>query len=530
MSPASAPFPDQDAASLQTETELKLSLAEGLAKHVWNMPPLAALLTAKPARSRLYSAYYDTPSLDLHRRGVALRLRRQGRRWIQTLKTAGDQGNALQQRVELEVPVTSGVPDPGWVNNSGLPELAGCVVSFDALDVIFTTDFRRSAAIVEPEPGTRIEVCVDEGAVIAGTSSEPICEVELELRQGGLAPLFALAAQLAAHPGIRIETVSKAQRGYRLAGRECPAPAKAGKVALSSGEQVDQLFSRLAFACIAHLQANESGFLHSRNIEYLHQVRVALRRLRSVFTVFSSAVPRNHFREQLLWLRETGRILGQARNWDVFVTEFLPRASAGLAADASARSLARAAGRLRADARRRARDALSSSTYQIGMLRLTHKLLEQGWVDERTAEQRQIAALRARKLARKALGHAHRKLLKEGGQPGRRDSQIVHRLRIRIKKLRYATELLAPLFRPKATRRNSKREYLSRLGAMQEVLGQFNDAANAGRLLEQLARNKDSSRQTAIAYLRGYADALSGALLADFDTQWQRFVKVKPFW
>jgi len=530
MSAASISFPGQDQASLPTEVELKFSLTEALAKRIWHIPPLADLLNDRPESTRLYSAYYDTPSLDLQRRGVALRLRRQKRRWLQTLKTAGNPGSVLQQRVELEVPLARGVPDLEWIGKSGLPELADDVVSFAALDVIFTTQFKRSATIVEPVPGTRIEVCVDEGVVPAGSQSEPIRELELELREGRLAPLFDLAAQLAAHSGIRVETVSKAQRGYRLASRKRAAPAKAEKVKLSPDDDIDKLFGRLAFACIAQLHENESGLLHSRDIEYLHQARIALRRLRSVFSVFSSAVPRDHFREQLAWLTETGRILGQARNWDVFVTEFLPRAGAGQPADAGSRALVRAAGRLRADARRSARDAISNTAYTIGMLRMTQKLLEQGWISERTDEQRRVASLRARKLARKVLGRAHRKLINEGEQLHRDNHHDVHQLRIRIKKLRYATELLAPLFRCKATRRKSRREYLLQLGAMQQVLGKLNDMANAGRLLEQLAGKRDSDRRTTLAYLRGYADAMSYASLADFDTAWQRFVKTKPFW
>ena len=530
MSAANAPHTINDVAALPKETELKLFLPARYVRQVWKLPPIAVLLDSKPAISKLYSAYYDTPSLDLHRHGVALRLRRQGRRWVQTLKTAGEAGSALQQRVELEVPVKTGALDLEWLKNTGLTELAAGAVSLETLDVIFATEFRRTAAIVEPAPGTRIEVCVDEGSVVAGTKSEPICEIELELKQGGLAPLFDLAAQLAAHPGIRVETISKAQRGYRLVSRERPAPAKARKVKLSPDENVDQLFSRLAFACIAQLQENEYGLLHSRDIEYLHQARVALRRLRSVFSLVSSAIPRSHFDEQLVWLSETARILGQARNRDVFVSEFLPRASAGLENGAATQSLMRAAARSRADARRRARDAVSSTAYTIGMLRLTQRLLEQGWIPERTDEQRRVASLRARKMARKTLGRAHRKLVKEGEQLQRHNYNDFHQLRIRIKKLRYATELLAPLFRHKSTRPKSKRQYLSRLGALQQILGKVNDMANAGRLLEQLAVNGDSDRQEALAYLRGYADAMSCASLADFDAAWQRFVKTGPFW
>ena len=526
MSTVSASLSENERATLPTETELKLSLPANQAKQIWNKTPLSTLLDDTPSRLRLYSAYYDTSHLDLRRRGVALRLRRQGRRWVQTLKTTGLPAGALQQRIELEMPVARGLPDLQLLKQSGLSGFAADVVAMDALKVIFTTDFVRSVAVVEPVPGTRIEVCVDQGDVVAGTKRETVCEIELELKQGELSALFHLARQLAAHPDIRIETVSKAQRGYRLAARDRRAPARASGIELSPKDSADQLFTTLAFACIFHLQANEYGVAHTRDIEYLHQARIALRRLRSVFSVFSIAVPRTHFSEQLAWLSETGRVLGEARNWDVFMTDFWPKACAGIADHSAIPYLTRTAARLRADARRRARNALSSPDYSIGMLCLTEKLLEQGWCAERSIDQRDIAALPAKSLAAAILGRAHRKLAKQVRRLNRDHHHDLHQLRIRIKKLRYAIELLAPLWQ-----HQRKDKYLSQLAVMQKTLGEINDAATAGRLLDQLATaSRDGIRLEAIAYLRGYGDAMSSALLSGFDAAWKGFVRTKPFW
>lgn len=418
-----------------------------------------------------------------------------------------------------------GEPDVAWLESTGLPELTDGIVR-ETLGIIFTTEVRRAAAIVEPLPGTLIGVCVDEGAVVAGTRREAVCELELELKQGKLSALFGLATQLVTHADIRVDTVSKAQRGYRLARREHPAPMKTSKVDLSRKANVDQLFGTLAFACLTQLQGNEYGLLHSRELEYLHQARIALRRLRSVFSVFSSAVPRAHFSEQLLWLRETSRTLGGARNWDVFMTQFWPRACAGIADHSAIASLTRAAARLRAKARRRARNTLSSSEYSAGILDLTRELLEQGWITARTVDQRAIAERPPKMLARSVLHRAHRRLIKHGERLDREHDEAIHQLRIRIKKLRYAAELLAPLMRGKA-----KHKYLSRLGALQEILGNLNDAANAGRLLERLATTRnDSATKEAIAYLKGYGEALSRTSLSGFDTAWKRFAETKPFW
>jgi CHAD domain-containing protein len=109
------------------------------------------------------------------------------------------------------------------------------------------------------------------------------------------------------------------------------------------------------------MQANEHGVLHSREIEYVYQARVALRRLRTVFSVFSTAILKSPFSGQLAWLRGTGRKLAEARDWDVFVSEFLPDAANNVTDRSVLAELARTTERLRAEARRRVRTKLVSA-------------------------------------------------------------------------------------------------------------------------------------------------------------------------
>lgn len=522
--------------ALPVETELKLSLPAAQAKQLWKIPPLSTLLVDKPARQRLYSAYYDTPHLDLHRRGVALRLRRHGRRWVQTVKTKSKPSGGLQQRVELEVVVPGETLDQEWLRHTGLAVFSDKDIATDTLGIVFTTEFDRTLAVVEPKAGTRVEVSIDQGAVVAGNKREALCEVELELTQGELGPLFDLAEQLVALPDIRIETVSKAQRGYRMVARERPSPVKASSTQLSASADIDTVFKTLAFGCIAQMQANEDGVLHSRNIEYVHQARVAVRRLRSVFSVFSSAIPRSHFREKLAWLRETSRMLGHARDWDVFLTAFLPEACDGMRPLPALEKLTKTAASLRSEARRQVRKALLGPRYEVQMLRLTQLLHEQNWDRERSMKQQENAVLAPKTFAASVLRRAHRKVLKLGRALDRTDlnrSNLnqydysgFHQLRINIKKLRYTSELLAPLFGHKATRK-----YLGHLAALQKILGQLNDAATAANLIDRLARGRDDPAYLQmIAYLRGYAAAKSRISVADFDSVWKKFVASATFW
>lgn len=526
MCPASAPLIKERPSALPVETELKLRLPASRTQQFWKAAPISTLLGGRPSRLHLFSAYYDTPHLDLRKRGVALRLRRQGKRWVQTLKTQANAVGALQQRGELEVHVADGVLDLDWLKRSGLEEFSDKEFPTSTLGIVFTTEFDRNVAIVELAAGTSVEVCVDQGTINAGRKREPICEIELELKQGDVAPLFDLARELVTIPGVRIETTSKAQRGYRMAMRERTGPLKASAPSLPAGSNVDSIFKVLAFGCIDHLQRNEHGVLHSRDVEYLHQARVALRRLRSVFNVFSDAIPSNHFAEQLAWLRHTGQLLGEARDWDVFVTEFLPAACDRIKDNPALPDLMKNAARRRSAARRRVREALASADYSVQMLLLTQKLHEPKWEAERSIEQREIAALPPREFAGSILGRAHAKVIKQGAHMDQASITDFHKLRIRIKKLRYSSELLSPLFGHK-----NARKFLSKLMNMQQVLGALNDATNAASLADRLKPASDNLElMKIVAYLKGYADAKSRISLSRFNGAWKKFEAAQVFW
>jgi len=526
MLESSASLADQGPSEPPLEIELKLSLPPALVPKIWKMAPISTLLTGRPLRRHVFSAYYDTPQMELHQRDIALRLRRQGRHWVQTLKTRGMEAGALQRRVELEVPVNDGVLDVDWLKCLDLEGITGGKLPTTALGIMFTTEFERRLALVEPAAGSSIEVCVDEGAIVAGRRRLPICELELELKKGELAPLFDLARQLAAVPGVHIETASKAQRGYKLATGSRSAPVKAHAVSLPSPAGVDSLFTTLAFSCMGQLQENEHGVQHSRDIEYLHQARVALRRLRSVFSIFSGAVPQSLFSGQLEWLHTLGRLLGEARDWDVFVADFLPTACSRIEDGAALAGVIKNTMRLRAAARRRVRDAMESTDYNVQMLLLTQNLHERKWDTQRSIEQREVADLPAKAFAASILARTHHKVVEQGKRMDWSSNADLHKLRIRIKKLRYSSELLSPLFKQKDVRK-----FLSKLSGMQDMLGMLNDAATAARLVGQIDPDR-TIRENAeiIGYLTGYAHAQMYFSLADFRSAWKQFRIANIFW
>ena len=235
---------------------------------------------ARPVARRLQNIYYDTPKLELHKSGMALRLRHAGREWLQTLKGGGSVQAGLHQRYEWEVPV----------NRAALDFAATQEVDWDALlrpslrkklQPIFITDFSRSSRMLDFQ-GAHIELCMDQGEVRTEQRSTPICELELELKSGESRQLFELALAILEIVPFELETVSKAEQGYRLLSGYAGQPVKGVAPVFARTDTLTDVLKALIWFCLQHFQGNLSGAMGSEDAEYLHQMRVALRRLRVV--------------------------------------------------------------------------------------------------------------------------------------------------------------------------------------------------------------------------------------------------------
>src|SRR5258707_5628454 len=158
---------------------------------------------------------------------------------------------------------------------------------------VFTTSVTRTVIKIEPHPSTQIEAAIDEGEIRTanGSGVEPIGEIELELKSGDPAALFDVALRLLEAAPVRIETRSKAERGYRLlgaAGR--PQAVHVGPVALDPAMAVEAALQRFGRQCLTHLLRNEPVMLAGEP-EGIHQMRVAVRRLRSVLSALKPMLP-----------------------------------------------------------------------------------------------------------------------------------------------------------------------------------------------------------------------------------------------
>ncbi len=455
------------------EIELKLTLpphqVEAFLKRM-------ARRRSVPQQQELITRYFDTPDFALSRRGVALRVRRAGRRWLQTLKTEGERRGGLSLRAEYETPVARGKLD--W--NRFPAEARDYVPEGERalLVPVFETRFRRTAWMVAGQGRAQIEVALDVGVVVSGARSQPICEIELELKSGEPDALFALALDWAGAFECLPLDVSKAERGVRLAHGQEAGPVKSVRAELGAGMSVEQGFAAVVQSCLAQFQANLPGVLASNDFEYVHQARVALRRLRAALRMFRRvcALPQ----ELSDGLNALVRALGPARDWDVLCSETLPGIEPHFGDQAGWSS-----GMAVLESRRaRIRSAMVEDIVRMQpgawLLAFQRWLLRQGWRDD-DGDRDAARQASLKKWARRKLEKGHRPILRgahdfERLQPGER-----HALRIAVKRQRYAVEFMQGIG---GKRRRAR--YLAALVALQDGLGRANDARVAWQLVDSM--------------------------------------------
>lgn len=504
---------------MTTEIELKLALPSAQLARLKHHPLLAK---AGPAlRRRLVSVYFDTPKLELMQAQAALRVRRAGGRWVQTVKIGGGSAGGLHQRPEWETPVAGAAPEPARFDAPAVQTLL-TPARLERLRPVFETQFWRTAWTVPVSGGGSIEVALDQGFVSGGGRSRPICEVELELKSGKPAALYDLALALAADVDLFPDPVSKAQRGYALFQNLPLQPVQAAPIGLQPEMQVADAFVAVMQSGLGQFTANLAGLMHEADPEYLHQARVALRRMRSALTVFAPALPDaalTPLSEELHWLMG---MLGPARDWDVFATQTLPPLLAAKPGSALA-SLARDGEAHRSEARAAMATAVSSRRLTRLLLEAGRMLLLRPWelAKGRSAGQNAPAAT----LAEAVLERRHRQLLRRGRHFAELQTAARHRLRIAAKKQRYAAEFFAELYPPKTVR-----AYIKPLAALQDGLGALNDMAVTGRLLDALRGSRAAHRAWACGLVQGWVESRAQARIAELEPAWRRMKEARPFW
>ncbi|MBN8439299.1 MAG: CHAD domain-containing protein [Candidatus Accumulibacter sp.] len=489
---------------MATETEIKLSLPAHAASQVAKQALLAGV---EPQRQLLINTYYDTPDLRLRRERIVVRYRQKGSQWLLTVKTAPQLTAGLAQRSEWEVPARPGAFDFSHVDSDSLRDLLESLR--DELQPLFTTHFRRHIWLLEPRHGVRIELALDRGWIDARGQRQTIREVELELLSGEPGDLFALAGQLQASLPLHPEVSSKSERAYRLLADAPLAAVKAPPIATEAGMSCIGAFRMIALSCLYHLQGNEKSVGRSDLPEFVHQARVAIRRLRSAIRLWEPLLP-EHFvaRFDPLW-QGLARQLGDTRNWDVFLAETLPVLAEACSGRGEVERMSSYARRRSASSRRATGKALGTADYSRLLIDFSAALLalpEAGGGPLGTFVPRCLkkSAKQVKKRAVDALG---------AGVAAR------HRLRVAFKQLRYALEFFTPILEGPVLS-----NYHHSASCLQDLLGRLNDLAVAEQLIAEALPGRKGKR------LAGWLAAQTESLLPEFSRALNDFQQQREPW
>jgi len=284
-------------------------------------------------------------------------------------------------------------------------------------------------------------------------------------------------------------------------------PVRAGGSPVKPAMDAGAAFGAIARACLEHYEANRAGLLAGEDPEYLHQGRVALRRLRTAVSLFSPALQRRARRALRRDLRALLRRLAPARDWDVFVAFTLAPALAAAPGNKGLETLMRRSDRFRQRAGERARRAASAWPAP----RLASALDALGQVPG-------LERLPVRRHASEVLARCARRVRRRGKGVGGLDAAGLHRLRLAVKRMRYALHYFAPLFDERRVK-----PMRAALESLQHALGGANDCAVAAELLRKLRAGPGS------AVARRNAAKLA-AHRKDLRAAWKAFRAARQAW
>jgi len=510
------------------EFELRFALDPKRLPELTCCEQLRELSVGSPLSRELHSIYFDTEELRLHRRGHALRVRGDGKGWLQTLKRAAGAPSLVRAREEYESPVADPLPDVEGLCDPEIRERVQKWTTKRPLVPVFETRVLRTTRRLNFGASNCL-LEIDVGEIRAGNAALPICEVELEHERGDLERLFELATELNASIGFRFESESKADRGYRLFRGERPRARKAVPVELDRVSTLGEAMLASVHSCAEQIVANLACARQGVDPEGVHQLRVGTRRLRAALGLFKRALPEHEWmnlRRELRWLASKS---GPVRDLDVFVEHHIVPAARFVADPKPLDCLHESAAMRRSSLQEAFRAELDSA-------RFTRLLLVLGrWLQRYSAEGIGRAAYRARlsqparEFASHALAQRYARAEARGARAATGSTADRHALRIELKKLRYASEFLADLF-PKKRGRRFARE----LERLQELLGSLNDVRVARRLARSLCEGGGEVSRAGLELGASVVDGWTAHQAARAEQKlaksWKRFTKIEPFW
>jgi inorganic triphosphatase YgiF len=470
------------------ETELKLRIPAsrpGREMMQW----LGGYEVGCSSQHHLESTYFDTPKHKLRRHGLSLRIRDDGRHHLQTVKTANP---GRLGRGEWEAEVGGDEPELDKAGHTPLARFSSKGLR-RKLRPLFKTSVDRTTLPIHGK-GSEIELVIDRGKIAAGRRSTPIDEYELELKDGDSAELFRLARAAAQRSEAELDLRSKGERGYALLQGQPDAVTFAEAIELDEDMSATEAFRAIGTSCLGHFAGNANA-VRNADREGVHQMRVGLRRMRALISLFDDMLDpagRDHIKSQLKWLTNE---LASAREIDVFVSERIEPAEGDITPRRGRQAVEEEFIEKRSRALERAAAAVASSDFRVLLIDLMEWLQQGRWRGKN-------ADTPIGELAPKILQRRLKKLRKLGPELQTMSAREHHKVRLRAKKLRYAVEFFESLFPAKHDRKQLK-WLTKRLKSVQNDLGALNDARAHQEMTTSSALAAPRSHRRARAFVAG---------------------------
>lgn len=466
------------------------------------------------------TTYYDTSDNLLLTSGLSLRIRWEKDGFLQTVKSRDNGIGLANNRKEWEWPVTSGTPHVEHL--AAVSELASISGQISGrLVPVIVTDIWRTSCLHVVKDGCAAEASLDIGTVASGAMSLPVCELELELKDGEVAALYRLALQLIETAPMWISAESKSARGWTLRNGHgdgaivLPKPRFSKKTSAAAG------LHQIIGALLGHLRDNIAPTL-SGDPEALRQMRGALRQLRAVFRLFAPLLNPDEIAQFTVPLRQFAQTFGTARDWDVFCGQTLPTVITCLP-EIDWTDLPALANAERTAAHAAVHEAICGR-------HMTHLILKIAlWSETCLATQpdagtKQLTR-RLAKIAPALLETFAAKARQAGRHPGQLSMVALHDFRKALDRLNAAVRFLGSAYPTSAVA-----VYRKRSDAVRDIIGAANDAEVTKALANSLTIGGNGALSASIAALATWADQRQAQSLTDLKPAARRFRTVSQFW
>jgi CHAD domain-containing protein len=509
---------------------LEFAIAAGDIPRLLRSTALAARRQGRVRTTALHRIWHDTAAHTLRAQGLALSV--QAGTWRLERLTPED---AAEWPPAAPAPILAEGPDPGALHRKLTPAFLAALVPVAA----FTGSRRTLSLRIEGE-AARLDIL--EGALRGVVHDEPAC---LLMLWGDGPAAAALAAQLGAQIPLGIPRASLAARAIARAAGMAPPARQRGAPEIPPGLTVSDALlltiSHLTDVILYWSALIPAPGEAAPDSEPVHQMRVAVRRLRSALAIFRRAAAGPEatalFRSLGRDLKALAATLGAARDWDVFLAGAGADIGAAFATDRRITALLAAAARKRQAAYATLAAHLASPAWRDLALRLALLPAARPWAPRPAGfperdefgelkpqdDHASMLAAPAAAYAAQALQRSLKRVTGAGEDFAALAPDAMHDARKQAKQLRYACEFFAPLFPAKPVRR-----FLERLEEVQETLGAVNDSHVAAALMGQLATGPEGRFATGV--VQGYVAATSAPAARRAGKAWGKLIRQPVFW